>query len=259
MILDAIAPQTSTLRYHLKYKKQPLLSDVAQSLAALANEYDAFARAQGFFGGEAQLHVAKVEEGSIIVELREFASATILPMMEGLPTVVAFAEHIGKLYNKMMKGESPDSKSSAKNLSDMVQPAVRENGATLNITIVGNNNNVSDFAIGYNDANSLQNKIRNLSERSKEKVEQDICERVILRIQQMDADERKTTDKGVVEEISPKAVKLLFDPDIKAAFTQGEENPFTKLYYVDVKPMHSEEKLVAYRVVKLHESFSTEA
>ena len=51
-------------------------------------------------------------------------------------------------------------------------------------------------------------------------------------------------------------MKVLFDDEeVKREMLYGEDNPLTSVYVVDVKVETSQDKPVAYCIVKLHEVF----
>lgn len=66
-------------------------------------------------------------------------------------------------------------------------------------------------------------------------------------------------NRGVIDSIFPgHAMKVLFDDEnIKRMMLYGEDNPLTSVYVVDVKVETSQNKPVAYRIVKFHEMFES--
>jgi hypothetical protein len=56
-------------------------------------------------------------------------------------------------------------------------------------------------------------------------------------------------DKGIIEEISPMPTRLLFaSEDVKKQIIGQPENPFQKLFLVDVEAKATEGKVRLYRV-----------
>jgi hypothetical protein len=90
--------------------------------------------------------------------------------------------------------------------------------------------------------------------------EADIRQRVAFRWSRLSRDEAKTKgfsspDKGIIEEIDQSHKAVLFTDEmaaIKGAMISDEENPYKKVYFVDVEVVHSAGKVVAYRVIGYH-------
>lgn len=65
-------------------------------------------------------------------------------------------------------------------------------------------------------------------------------------------DGRTSTDKGVIEEIDPKAHAILFTDEmlpLKRQMIDDEENPYQNVYFVDVEISRVNGKVVSYRVI----------
>ena len=63
-------------------------------------------------------------------------------------------------------------------------------------------------------------------------------------------------DKGVIERISRKPVKVLFPSEtIKAELLDTEVNPFRLLFVVDVEVETVGDVVAAYKILSVHENF----
>lgn len=81
---------------------------------------------------------------------------------------------------------------------------------------------------------------------------------VLMTWQQASSDiKNNAKNRGVIDSILPgRAMKVLFDDEeVKREMLYGEDNPLTSVYVVDVKVETSQDKPVAYCIVKLHEVF----
>ena len=65
-----------------------------------------------------------------------------------------------------------------------------------------------------------------------------------------------TGNKAIIESIDKKSARVIFDTDdLKEKILKGDENPLTTGYVVDVKVENVKDKLAAYKVMVLHETF----
>lgn len=251
---------TYTLRYHLRNTRPVELSEFTASLQAIHSEYQAFARERGLSGYDVKLHVHHIENGSLIIDMAEYATAGVLPFIGEVVTVVEFAKLIKDVISWKLEGWGKSiTKRTLENCSNMVQPVAVDPLSTLDLSVLKGSNTFKDcvFQIGNQEANAFQNHARRAIKSMKEEIPaNEVIERVLLKIHQMKAGSAsEKADRGIIESIADDAKKLLLDDEVKQILVYGEENPFTKLYYVDVIPMASSGRIVAYRVIKVHESF----
>lgn len=66
---------------------------------------------------------------------------------------------------------------------------------------------------------------------------------------------KRSPDKGVIEDIDPKPKPVFFEDEfayLKDEMLGGEDNPYRKIYFVDVVVSHVEGKVASYRIVGFH-------
>ena len=81
-------------------------------------------------------------------------------------------------------------------------------------------------------------------------------EKALLRWDRVNkAGEKAETDKAIIDEISPRAVRVYVDEDIRAKMMFGDENFFKKGYLVDVMVKTIGGRVVLYIVTALHDIF----
>ena len=92
-----------------------------------------------------------------------------------------------------------------------------------------------NFNINSLEANAMQNMIAKERERLKEP-DQKYYEKVVLYwYQARDEKSSQVGDKGIVEDISPKPVKIIFSTNaMKSSIIHDKENPFLSCYVVDL-------------------------
>lgn len=84
---------------------------------------------------------------------------------------------------------------------------------------------------------------------------EDVYTRVVMGIYQLRSDMNVNTgNKAVIDSISKNKVGLFFESDeLKLEVLASERNPINYAYVVDVSVQRLENRIVAYKVLKLHE------
>jgi hypothetical protein len=239
------------------------LSDLTSSLTALNNQYVAYIRRHrdGNIGGEAKLYVKEVRKGSAIFELTDILPAAVLPFMENANTIIGFAGYIRDAVQFLLgiNKVKPDlNVNDCRNISDLFNPITADNGGSINVGTVINGDVTLYINTNSTEANAIQNAARREIKRLSAIEQTLIHERVIMTWLQTNSDiNNNTKNKGVIDSVLPgKALKILFEDEvIKRDMLYGNENPLITAYVVDVKVETSQDKPVAYRIVKLHEKF----
>ena len=112
------------------------------------------------------------------------------------------------------------------------------------------------ITINSTEANAAQNSARKQIEKLKEP-ESRFHEKVVLYWYQARADASSTAgDRGIIESISPRPVKVICATDtIKFQMVLDDENPFKEAYVVDVFVETIKGKPALYKVIAMHEKF----
>ena len=252
------------LRYHFQHSQPVQLSSFVQSLEALSEEFAAFSHARGDKLMSPGLYLEKVEEGSIICDLVVQIGKDVIPMIEGLNTLVEFFQHLKTIWNHFLgRGELPPNVStkSLQRASAVVTPAAEDPKSSLVASVMEVTNgsiNVYEncnITINNQESNALQNSVnREVTTRKEQEVEEHVYERELLQLSQLNKD--KSADYGTIEKLSPKPMKLLFNEDDKGLLTmETDENPFQWLYWVDVRTLVVGGKVKAYEILRVRNRF----
>jgi hypothetical protein len=128
----------------------------------------------------------------------------------------------------------------------VMEPVAKDGGANLFLNVSG------DVHIHHHydslKANAIQNSARRFIGETAptNEVRQD----QILSLFQVRGDaSAKVGDRGIIESISPRPVKLIFaSEEVKRQIIDQPENPFQKLFLVDIEAKATEGKVRLYRI-----------
>lgn len=247
----------------IKNEKPIELLELTKSLISFANQFNTYVNkyADSKDAREAKLYVKEIRSGSVIFELIETATAGVIPFLENLNTIVGFVDYCKKTFDYFLKkkGEKPLlTTTDYRELSQIVNPIAKDNGSQLNISTTINGNVEYHINLSSIESNALQNIFKNESEQLKlpEQVD-DVKSNVLLTWFQARSDiKSEIGNKAIIEELSNKAVNVVFDTDkIKEDMLHSEINPFKTVFVVDVKLQTVQGKVAAYKIINLHKSF----
>lgn len=237
--------------------KQPVeLVDFAQSMISLGAEYSDFiADSQNHLvSDEIKLFIKEIRPGSIITELVALAP-TLMPFAEHANTVIDFTSHLRSCIDYLKgDGSKPEKldKNTLTRVSKFVEPVAKDSGAILQLD-ASNNSGTITVNINSMEANAIQNKVTKEIDKINEPVV-GLHKKVVLYWTQTRADNKKGY-KAIIESISLKEVKVIFDNDeIQYEMIHGEEQLYEKAYIVDVYVETVKDRPAAYRIQKFHES-----
>ena len=244
------------LTVNIKNKQPVDLIDFAQSMISLGAEYSEYiAESQNHLvSDEIKLYIKEIRPGLIITELVALAPA-LMPFAEHANTVIDFTSHMKSCIDFLRgAGQKPDSldKQTLTRIIKFVEPMAKDNGSVVQLDA---SNNTGSITININsvEANAIQNKANKEIEKLKEPIV-GLHTQVVLYWTQTRSDNKKGY-KGVIESISNKETKVLFDNDeIQYEMIHGEEQIYEKAYVVDVYVETIKDKPAAYKIKKFHES-----
>lgn len=262
---ERLDPKDTALLVHIEHSKPIEVKDFIATLNAVGNLYSSYVKKNADCKEmtNAKLYVEKIEKGCIDVYLCELASCAIIPFMENVNTIFDFAKMIKEVVSYYISGTGNEPKFSLSELKackDLFAVSSNDRGSTTSIGAISktiNGNVYNNCTFNYNDSNSAQNQIsRKEAELSvPTEDDEDIRKNQLMTIHQMVGD--MALDKGnkaVIDAISKKKVGLLFDNDeIKSQVLHMDGNPTKKAFYVDVSLMYANDRLAAYKVLKLHD------
>lgn len=232
------------------------LIDFAQSMISLGAEYSDFIAESNshLVSDEIKLYIKQIRPGSIITELVALAPA-LMPFAEHANTVIDFTSHMKSCIDFLKgTGDKPENidKQTLNRVSKFVEPIAKDNGSVLQLDA---SNNTGTITININslEANEIQNKAAREIEKLKEPI-LGLHKQVVLYWTQTRSDNKKGY-KGVIESISDKEVKVLFENDeIQYEMIHGEEQIYEKAYVVDAYVETIKDKPAAYRIMRFHEA-----
>ncbi len=247
------------LQVHLYNSKPVEVTDLADMMVALSNEYSSFCKKRGA-AGESKLYVSEVRKGSVIVDLIAISSAVAL--IENFNSIVEFGGHIKSAY-EYLRGITSDRPSDVdvetfRNFKKIVEPSCKDANSRITISVVDSPNSlinvmmdgVSHDASVVKNASDAKDDMENLPSILKEP-------KVVLYLSQLRNSGDSVGDRGIVENFSKSPKKLIsVDDSFKRAVLDSSDNAFNYGYVVDVEVSKIGDRIVAYRIMKYHEKFA---
>jgi hypothetical protein len=231
------------------------------SFDALGHEYQRFVHKHGYddISGNAKLYIAQIRPGSILVELKALLEQGSF-IIDHLQVLAGFITNLQDLINFFSAAPTPKqprvTRDEAESVSTLLQPIAKDSGGQLTINLTGNTGPITINAVTINSqgANAVQNSIRRYLEPSLPR--RGRFERELLYLDQMRGDARaKAGDRGVIERIYPKPVRLQFStPEAKGEILERPTNPFKMAYEVDGHVTTSGGKPTLYRITAVHDA-----
>ena len=241
------------------------LLDLTKSLMAFSSQFQKFIKKTDRISneGEAVLYIKEIKTGSIIIQLQEMFTQSILPFAENMNTMLDFATYLQTGFNYFLKKDVtkiPLPPEEYKDFSAIIEPIAKEHSSQLNISTVVNGDVQIHFHIKSTEANAIQNIIKNYLKvlRLPMQHEDGILKRQILTFYQARNDPKsKLGNKGTIEEISNKHLNIAFVSDeLLQEMIHGETNPFETAYVVDVSIENINNKPAVYKIHKFHQYFN---
>ena len=151
--------------------------------------------------------------------------------------------------------EAPTKRNAAQAIAVM-EPVAKDGGANLFFNVSGDvrvHHHHYESRYDSQKANAIQNSARRFLGETVPKNE--IHQDEILSLFQVRGDaSAKVGDRGIIESISPRPVKLIFaSEEVKRQIIDQPENPFQKLFLVDVEAKATEGKVRLYRIFAVKE------
>lgn len=251
-------PDLPRLRIEIKNNAPLELIDLTEALLSIGDEYKRYLRNYPGAGkpSDLRLYVEEIRSGSAIIDVIAWAPV-MLPFIEHANSVIQFGKYLKLVYDYLLgeSNENPVSdKGSYENHARITEPIAKDNGSQLNIAHVENYNSVQYILnIDSTEANAAQNRIRRDLERLKEP-QSDTHFGVMLYWDQARGDLEATAgDRGVIESLSGRPVKITFaHPSLKQQMLHTDD-PFGKAFVVDVGVETVEGRPAAYRIIELHD------
>jgi len=250
---------------HIENKKPIELMDLTKSLVSLASQFNDYVKTTANVEHrEAKLYVKEIKSGSVILDLIEIATVGALPFIENINTIIGFADYLKTGFHYFLgKKDVKNPEFSTKDCTDfsqIVTPIAKDNGSQINISTTVNGNVTNVLVLSSLEANAFQNIINTESKQMMLPESKGDYEKVVMYFDTTKSNIKADTgNKAIIESIDKKSARVIFETDeLKEKILKGEENPLTTGYVVDVKVENVKDKLAAYKVMFLHETFPLE-
>lgn len=249
----------SMLRVEFKNTKPVELVDLTLSFTALADSFREYANQTvgDSTPDNLRLYVKEIRSGSVIADLIAVAEQTqwILKNADVFAGFVASSNEIINFFlgtEPTLKPSQPSARQ-AKQIAQIIEPVAKDSGSQFNITVMdgGTFNLHQHFHINSLEANAVQNGITRYL--GPQLPSSQIYSDQLMTLEQVKNDATaKSGDRGIIEAISPKAVKLQFSSEIaKRQVLDLDENPLQCIFQVVVEVRSVGGKPALYRIIEV--------
>lgn len=247
---------SATIEIRFETSKPVEVLDLAASLTSIGRQYMQFAASQGFLEADAKLYVKEIRSGSIIAELVGIASQ--IPwsdLVRTASTTADFAKRATEIidwFRGKSKADPRPSRGEMETTKGMLMPVTNDPGAHMTFNCTDNSQVVVNLTINSFDAAGVTQRINNRLKQEAAPVAGRQEFKAFRWYQARNDLKAKTGDRGVIESISPKPVRVRFTSEaIKETMTKGPI--FERLYIVDTVVETSDGKPALYTIIHLHE------
>ncbi len=249
------------LEYTIVYEKPVGVNEFTSALNALNSEYQKFIVEN--YGGQhpnATLNIEQIDNCCIKTTLVEVVTKSVLPFMGDVNTIKDFGLFLKLSYDfltgNIKETEKALDSKDLNNLQRINEPSIH-NGATVNINIIGNKNEVvlPVYTADEFKGRAVRDKIKELKNEDDSKTKS--YNKVPLIFDQLKSNIDNTKgNRGIIREISPEARLITWhdDNDKKRMLKQTDENPLMMIFIVDVEVNEVSDKIKLYKILKLHET-----
>jgi len=254
-------PAPGILKIELKNTRPVDLIDLAVSLRALGEAYSDWAEDEGLDiqPQNLKLYIHELRTGSIIAELApwmEQASLILDHAKTVSPFLAALQGAIRYFLGRKKEGdkEKPPSRELAQHIHAVMEPVAKDGGSQIFFDVVGDVH-IHQYYTSQ-EANAIQNSVKRYLGNAKLPANERRTDE-IMTLQQVRFDgSLRTGDRGVIETVSQKPVKVVFaTPEAKRRILDEPKNPGQMAFLVDVEVRAIEGKPALYRVLEVKDSF----
>lgn len=233
------------LEITLKNTRPVALTDLTMALLSVSNQYQRFVEGATTddYAPSSELLIKEVRSGSIVVELVSHAMPIVPLIWEGgslVEWVKVAKETLDWLTGKSKNPPAEVSKQDLQQWKNILEPVARDSGSQMIFNASEGSTIVNHFVFNSHQANEAQNSIRRLMDEAGSP-EDHIHRRKVMTWYQTRFDSHSDTgDKAIIEDITKKAVKVIFENNaVKSAMLRGDarfDKPWNELaYIVDVR------------------------
>lgn len=269
--MENLALQDTALLVHIEHSKPIEINDLTKTLNAIGSLYSRFALKNGANQeiANAKLYVQKIQEGSIDIIFTLQDIALVLPIMAEINTIVEFYKNLKELCSKIKTKDDnlPKlTKKDCQDIHDLFSITAKDNKGNIALG-VGNknsidfkNNTFNNCAFNFPVSNLIQNQTRELEQKIIEQNTNTTFSKVLMKLYQLQNTEKETKgNKAIISNISNKKLPVYFTTnELKQNILFADENPFNKLFVVDVELQIIENIPKAYKITALYEILDDE-
>lgn len=245
------------LTVEVKNSRPVDLIDLTSSLAAFAEAFKDFANEKTGdpLPDNMRLYVKEIRSGSIIADLIALNDQAEW-LLKHAEVFGAFAANLNDIANFFLGKpnelqDAPTAKQ-AKQISHIIDPIAKDHGSQMNVIVSsGGVVNINNVTINSTEANAIQNKVANYIA-PKLPAQMGMADQLLVLEQVKNNPSSKSGDRGIIETISTKAVKLQFvSEEVKRKILEIKENPLQCVFLVDVDVRSIEGKPMLYRILEV--------
>jgi hypothetical protein len=259
------------LQLHLEPNEPIEVSELTGALGSLARQYQTFVGKDRVLGrgSDARLLVSSVSPGSIDIAFvpdLQAVAGVLVAAYDPLKHLLDFAEQVRRLM-KFFAGGSEKAEGAAeqgitlKDCDDAISLAapISNHGGTQTITVIKGDLIIPVLSVSVDEAREIADRAQRTRAVLAD-TQSEVRQRVPLIWKRLDrakgrTESRGSPDRALIPEID-KADRPVFFTDetayLKDEMLGEEENPWMRVYFVDVEISRIEGKVVSYRVVGYH-------
>lgn len=243
------------LTVEIKNSRPIELVDLTISLSALAQSFKDYANGAGDpVPDNIRLYIQELRTGSIIAQLSALAEQAqwVLDNAEILAGFVTNTQEVVNYFlGRETKLREPPPRAQAQHIASIVEPVAKDGGSQINITINGPVTLHQTISLNSLESNALQNSVKRYLGPALPAT--GIHPDQLMTLEQVkNSAKAKTGDRGIIETISGKPVKLQFlNDEGKRKVLDLDGNPLKSVFLVDVEVRSVEGKPTLYRIIEV--------
>lgn len=243
------------------------IRDFTATFASLSGQFERFIREEHpDLEGEVKVYVKEVRKGSIeAIMFIASAYPSIVQTIDHAQIVTTFTKSVARRVKAFMKpgGRLPGAgKSELNDIVGTVVAAANDPDGRVSIKALNYraNGQEVDFSLEFSsdDARFAMNEIQGQYKELEKVSDFDHENKLLTFFQSNRKDSDKTGEKGIIEDISPKPLAVVYASDlararIKGEMLSGDRNIYKLGFFVDVNVQTKSGKPVAYRIKQVRD------
>ncbi|OAV70741.1 hypothetical protein Barb4_01121 [Bacteroidales bacterium Barb4] len=247
--------ENNNLIYKIKIIDGVDIETLCKSLNAINEEFNRFTN------NNKALAVKEIRKGSGVFEFFEKNIISVLPLINEVDIILKFAEYLRSIKELFIREKEkhpntiPLTNKTINNAELIFAPVINGDNNIINFTCRGKeimsvNKDEYEIFLDYKKTIKLpdtENELKVLDNKTHQKV--------LFKWIQARFDKSKEKDKGVIDAIQKKAIKVIFADDNSISKTEmttsSSDTDWQEIgYIVDVETITSNNKVVAYKILK---------